>query len=239
MEAIGSTNINDALLTALNNSQSIMAKVKLAPLIVFLTDGEPTVGETRLESILSNVRRANSDGVVSIFTLAFGAEADYDFLAKISTQNRGFARKIYEAADASLQLRGFFEEIASPLLRNVKFAYIAESSVQDITETKTANFFKGSEFVVAGRVGQETSNIYVTIDGDSAEGSYHVCSEPASPSPVENPKQSKKSKLEKMWAYVTIQELLKQRQNYLETEELDKTNAKALNLSLTVSTIRC
>ncbi len=61
-------------------------------------------GETNLDSILSNIRRGNSDGVVSVFSLAFGSGADYSFLTKVSAQNKGFARKIYEASDATLQL---------------------------------------------------------------------------------------------------------------------------------------
>ena len=106
MQATGSTNINDALITALKNTQSVQAKIRLTPLIIFLTDGEPTVGETNADSILSNVRKANNDGVVSIFSLAFGTGADFNFITKVSAQNKGFSRKIYEASDATLQLKG-------------------------------------------------------------------------------------------------------------------------------------
>ena len=126
MEATGATNINGAVLTALNNTYAVQKKIQLTPLIIFLTDGEPTQGisthkkkklymnipfdyksgETNLDSILSNIRRGNSDGVVSVFSLAFGSGADYSFLTKVSAQNKGFARKIYEASDATLQLKG-------------------------------------------------------------------------------------------------------------------------------------
>lgn len=59
-----------------------------------------------------------------IFSLGFGEGADMDFLKKLSLNNTGFARVIYEASDASLQLRNFYKEISSPVLSNVTFKYI-------------------------------------------------------------------------------------------------------------------
>lgn len=61
-----------------------------------------------------------------IFSLGFGEGADIDFLKKLSLNNTGFARVIYEASDASLQLRNFYKEISSPVLSNVTFKYIDE-----------------------------------------------------------------------------------------------------------------
>jgi len=61
-----------------------------------------------------------------IFSLGFGEGADIDFLKKLSLNNTGFARVIYEASDASLQLRNFYKEISSPILSNVTFKYIDE-----------------------------------------------------------------------------------------------------------------
>lgn len=58
-----------------------------------------------------------------IFSLGFGDGADIDFLKKLSLKNGGFARVIYEAADAALQLRNFYKEISSPILSNVTFNY--------------------------------------------------------------------------------------------------------------------
>lgn len=47
-----------------------------------------------------------------------------DFLKKLSLNNTGFARVIYEASDVSLQLRNFYKEISSPVLSNVTFKYV-------------------------------------------------------------------------------------------------------------------
>jgi hypothetical protein len=44
--------------------------------------------------------------VGSFFSLAFGIKTDFNMLKTLSLQNYGFARKIYTASDASLQLEG-------------------------------------------------------------------------------------------------------------------------------------
>lgn len=121
------TNIHDALKTATlvahEGLQNITTEDKPEPIIVFLTDGEPTVGEVRPSKIQSTVREFNLNPQASIFSLALGNDADFSFLKKLSLRNSGFARKIYEASDTALQLTDFYRQVASPLLANVTFSY--------------------------------------------------------------------------------------------------------------------
>jgi len=219
-------------------------------MIIFLTDGEATVGETNSKAILGNLRKANSDGVVSLFSLAFGSGADYKFLTQVSNENRGFSRKIYEAADATLQLKGFFDEVASPLLSNVHFVYKGNQAIEDITKSKVENYFKGSEFVVAGRLDSSTTpsveQFTIAVNATSADGPYIIdyplfsdTDDSVSPATTKSKKDKISSKsissfsLEKIWAYLTIQDLLKDRERDDVTKE-QQTNAsdKALRLSL-------
>ncbi|XP_057375417.1 inter-alpha-trypsin inhibitor heavy chain H4-like [Daphnia carinata] len=242
MDVTSSTNINDALLLALKNSQSVQSRLRLTPIIIFLTDGEPTSGVVDKTEILANVRKGNSDDVVSIFSLAFGTGTDYDFLTKISSQNRGFARKIYEAADATLQLKGFFDEVASPLLNNVRFVYNKDGPVHDVTETNVPNFFKGTEFVVAGRIDPD-SKLSASITGTGASGSFlfpdihplddHIVLPIPNNSVAETVPAKKSFSLEKIWAYMTIQDMLKKRQIVDDAKSIAEFNGKALNLSIT------
>jgi hypothetical protein len=106
--------------------QNITTEDKPGPIIVFLTDGEPTVGEVRPNKIQATVRELNSEPEASIFSLALGNDADFGFLKRLSLRNSGFARKIYEASDTALQLRDFYRQVASPLLANVSFSYQPE-----------------------------------------------------------------------------------------------------------------
>lgn len=74
-------------------------------MILFMTDGQPTQGETDTDIIVSNVISANTKRH-PVNCIAFGDDADYTMMQKISTKNRGLARKIYEDSDAALQLTG-------------------------------------------------------------------------------------------------------------------------------------
>jgi Mg-chelatase subunit ChlD len=119
------TNINAALLQALQVSQisrNSSTAQKPETIIIFLTDGEANVSPSEPRAIIRNVKRANT-GSTSIFTLALGMGANFDFLKQLSLRNTGFARKIYEASDTALQLRDFYRQVASPLLANVTFRY--------------------------------------------------------------------------------------------------------------------
>jgi Mg-chelatase subunit ChlD len=119
------TNINAALLKALQISQisrTNSSTQKPETIIIFLTDGEANIAPSDPQTIIRKVRRANT-GSTSIFTLALGRGANFNFLKRLSLRNSGFARKIYEASDTALQLRDFYRQVASPLLTNVTFRY--------------------------------------------------------------------------------------------------------------------
>ncbi|RZB40963.1 VWA domain containing protein [Asbolus verrucosus] len=123
---------------------------KYQPMIIFLTDGLPNVGMDSGDLIIDTVTKLNSGpNRASIFSLSFGSSADKSFLRKLSSQNLGFSRHIYGAADASLQLQDFYRKISSPLLSNVTFKYV--DGVTDVTKSYHPILFNGSELVVAGR----------------------------------------------------------------------------------------
>lgn len=63
-------------------------------------------GVTNLEQIQSNVRAAIADKF-PLYCLGFGFDVNFEFLEKMSLQNNGMARRIYEDSDADLQLKVF------------------------------------------------------------------------------------------------------------------------------------
>jgi len=199
MRAEGGTNINEAMLRALNNAKSIGRVTELTPMIILLTDGEPSEGVKSTESILANVKAANSGGQVSVYCLSFGFDADFPFLKRMSAQNQAFARKIYEASDATLQLKGFFTEIASPQLTGVKFVY--DGAVSDVTETDLGIYYRGSEIVVAGKAAG--GSVRATVNGVEAGGYAYTKFLQKDQAPKTNERS-----LEKIWAYLTIKDLL-------------------------------
>ncbi|RZB41582.1 inter-alpha-trypsin inhibitor heavy chain H4, partial [Asbolus verrucosus] len=193
---------------------------KYQPMIIFLTDGLPNAGMRSGDEITNAVNTLNSGpNRASIFSLSFGTGADKNFLRKLSSQNLGFSRHIYKAADASLQLQDFYRKISSPLLSNVTFNYI--DGVTDVTKRHYPILFRGSELVVAGRT-NDISKISLRVDGICTTGLVHF--RPVREEPV--------SSLERLWAYLTVQQILKERETAANKTELTK---KALDLALKYS----
>uniref|UniRef100_A0A673GW08 Inter-alpha-trypsin inhibitor heavy chain H3 n=1 Tax=Sinocyclocheilus rhinocerous TaxID=307959 RepID=A0A673GW08_9TELE len=148
------TDINKGLLYAVDMLTS--EKSDYFPdmsMIILLTDGRPN-----LSNIQENVRNA-INGSMSLFCLGFGYDVDYSLLDTLAKQNDGLARRVYEASDAALQLQGFYDEVATPLLLEVNLNYPG-NDVTDLTQSHFRQFFKGSEIVVAGRLQELETNTF-------------------------------------------------------------------------------
>ncbi|KAM6474761.1 inter-alpha-trypsin inhibitor heavy chain H6 isoform 1-T1 [Liasis olivaceus] len=242
MEADGWTDINAALLAAasiFNQSSPMEGKVEKEPripLIIFLTDGEPTSGVTAGSRILSNAQQALK-GTISLFGLAFGDDADYGLLRRLSLENRGVARRIYEDADATLQLKGFYDEIASPLLYDVELSYL-DGVAQDLTQNLFPNYFQGSELVVVGRVKPGASKLQVRTRGQGQEGPLNLENDistnttEAAPFGCLGEINKIGHFVQRLWAYFTIQDLLQARFRANDTAARRLLTEKATNLSI-------
>merc|ERR1719410_2615461 len=187
LEAEGATNINDAILAALEvtneaiKQEALPANVK--SMVIFLTDGLPSSGVTNDEEIKSNIQKSNEDQI-PVFTIAFGADTDIGLLQDIASQNSAISKRIYEGSDAALQLEDFYTQISSPLLSKLKFEYVGglvdNSSVSD---SSVNTFFRGTEFIISGKLSQDQGEMALNVTGYGKDGLYHkevgVCLRPA------------------------------------------------------------
>ncbi|XP_035243595.1 inter-alpha-trypsin inhibitor heavy chain H3-like isoform X43 [Anguilla anguilla] len=147
----GSTDINEALLQGvqmLNRFKETHPQKDTASILILLTDGDPTSGVTNLKQIQTNVKEAIGKKY-TLYCLGFGFDVNYEFLEKMALENEGVARRIYSDSDAALQLQGFYEEVATPLLLNIRLNY---TGVSNLTQTQFAQYYNGSEIVVCGLV---------------------------------------------------------------------------------------
>ncbi|XP_008173959.2 inter-alpha-trypsin inhibitor heavy chain H6 [Chrysemys picta bellii] len=236
MEADGWTDINKALLEAASvlTQSTPEPSPRQIPLLIFLTDGEPTAGVTSGTRILANARQALG-GSVSLFGLAFGDDADYGLLRRLALENRGVARRIYEDADATLQLAGFYDEIASPLLYDVALSY---RDGADLTRTLFPHYFQGAELVVAGRLAPGATELHVEAAGHGHAGQLRLENDISANATEAAPFGCSPDLgqigrfVQRLWAYFTIQELLRARFHSNDTAARRLLTEKATNLSL-------
>ncbi|XP_045166399.2 inter-alpha-trypsin inhibitor heavy chain H3-like [Mercenaria mercenaria] len=211
----GDTDINKAVLEGLDLLKISKQEGERSPVIVFQTDGQPTVGVRSDKRILSNIIFANEEHI-PIFSLAFGSDADWRLVQKMAIQNDGVARKIYNESDADLQISGFFDELAVTLLNNVSVKYL-EDAVDDesLTKSEFKNYFKGSELVVAGKLSDSrAANLDLEIFSNTVDGALVLTVDKDSNfidvSDANNLMQLTDFQeiTEKTWAYITIKQLL-------------------------------
>ncbi|XP_030895667.1 inter-alpha-trypsin inhibitor heavy chain H4 isoform X7 [Leptonychotes weddellii] len=264
----GGTNINDAMLLAVQLLDSANQKELLpegsVSLIILLTDGDPTMGETNPARIQKNVKEA-IDGQYSLFCLGFGFDVSLAFLEKLALDNGGLTRRIYEDSDSTLQLQDFYQEVANPLLTAVTFEY-PSNAVEEVSRDNFRLLFKGSEIVVAGKLRDQSPDVLsAKVRGqlgrsDLSSGSVPAMlalEGPSLPLPglgpsfqhmqnitfqtesrvaeqeneFQNPKYIFHSFMERLWAYLTIQQLLEQMISASDAEK-QALETRALSLSL-------
>lgn len=106
-------------------------------------------------AIITSVTEA-IDGQIALFSLAFGESADYELLQQLSGHNQGLARKIYSDSSPSLQLSGFYKEVATPILHNINVQYLDDAvDMETVTKTSFLSYFEGTELVIAGKIKED------------------------------------------------------------------------------------
>ncbi|MCQ1535796.1 VWA domain-containing protein [Methanosarcina sp. KYL-1] len=198
LEANGGTNINEALLTALGMFSPESERV---PIIVFLTDGEPTEGVVSPYAIRQNVKDANT-ARVSIFSIAFGIndESNYHFLRAMSLENYGTAEWFSPDDNAAEQIGSFYETISTPLITDMDFSYTG--GVSETVNTGERNLFAGSDTIVLGKYSPGTGSIRAEVTAGTRTGTRDF-SKDFNADPADS-----NAFIPRLWAYTTIENLM-------------------------------
>ncbi|XP_049632182.1 inter-alpha-trypsin inhibitor heavy chain H1 [Suncus etruscus] len=233
----GATNLNGGLLRGieiLNRAQVNLPDLHdHAPILIMLTDGEPTEGVTDRSQILKNVRNAIK-GRFPLYNLGFGQNVDFNFLDVMSMENNGRAKRIFEDHDATQQLQGFYNTVANPLLMDVELQY-PQDTVLGLTQHRHKQYYEGSEIVVAGRIADHKLGSFkadVLAHGEGQEfKTTCLVDEEEMKKLLRERGHMLENHIERLWAYLTIQELLAKWRK-LEGEEKANISAKVLQMSL-------
>lgn len=222
----GATDINAAVLAGVDMINR-HPREGTASILILLTDGDPTSGETNTEKIMANVKEAIGTKF-PLYCLGFGYDVNFDFLTKMSLENDGVARRIYEDSDADLQLQGFYDEVAIPLLTDIQLKYPGGTN---LTKTSFSLYFNGSEIVVSGQITDNsvenfTTEVIAVSKGNNVTYQDTTMAKDPSDVPPEN-----EDFMQRLWAYLTVKQLL-ERQVLLKGQEKEDEKKEALKLSL-------
>jgi Ca-activated chloride channel family protein len=145
LEAIGGTAIDEAMVRALKDGANRGEKPHM---VMFITDGHPTVGETDEASIAKNAKAANQQ--TRVFTFGVGDDLNARLLDRLADEGAGTSDFAKDGRDFELKIGGFYDKVANPVLADLALD-LSAFGAYDIYPRRLGDLFKGSQLVVMGR----------------------------------------------------------------------------------------
>jgi Ca-activated chloride channel family protein len=162
IEARGGTAIQEALRTAL-----AMKSEKARPaLVVFLTDGKPTVGETDVETLLKEVRKLNGErpGTRRIFVFGVGDEVNTHLLDKLAGENSGSSSYVRTEEDIEVRVSALADRINRPVLSR-PVVVVDKVKVKQLHPHSLPDLFCGDQLTVFGRY-EGAGHVAIRLTGE-------------------------------------------------------------------------
>lgn len=146
LQAIGGTNIDEALGLALGMKEQAGRPY----MVIFLTDGKPTIGETDENRLLKKIAAQNTANR-RIFTFGIGNDINTHLLDKITEMTRAFRSYISPEQDIEVEVSNFYTKVQSPILTDIALTYGKGIRVSKTYPGHLPDLFKGSAITILGR----------------------------------------------------------------------------------------
>ncbi|MBI5833601.1 MAG: VWA domain-containing protein [Armatimonadetes bacterium] len=166
LAARSGTNIAEALDSGLTKLPAAKDKARPA-MVVFLTDGQPTVGETRIERILETAGKRNGADA-RLFVFGVGDDVNTELLDRLSTDNHGTRCYVRPSENIEVPVSSFYNKVACPVLSDLKLE-VDGVKVEDLQPVRIGDLFRGSQLTLLGRY-RGTGAAKVTLRGTSTSG---------------------------------------------------------------------
>jgi len=160
--ANGRTNISGALDKAFAGK----ADPGRPRIMMFLTDGAPTVGELIPEKILDQVKKINTSGT-KVFVMGVGHDVNAHLLDQLAEITDGSSEYVAPREELDAKIAGLYDRLSHPVLSGVKVS-CGDMQADSVTPRKLPVLFKGSEIMMVGRYkngGKHTITLSGTLSG--------------------------------------------------------------------------
>ena len=148
----GGTNIHDAMLEALRPEPTPDS----LGIVLFLTDGLPTVGRTREIEIRGLVEAGNPHGR-RVFTFGVGNDVNAPLLDRVAEVSRATSTYVQPEEDVERKVAQVFEELYGPVLSDLELRTLAADGSEDTRRIRDQqpgrlqDLFEDDQLVVLGR----------------------------------------------------------------------------------------
>jgi len=166
IRAGGGTNIHDALVESL----SPKPVDGTLPLVLFLTDGLPTVGHTAETTIRESAKKINTHGR-RVFTFGVGVDVNTPLLDKIAVESRAVSTFVLPKEDVEMKVASVFRRLSGPVLAAPKLATIdaagkvTTTRISEALPSKIPDLFAGDQLVLLGKY-RGKDKLHFTLAGN-------------------------------------------------------------------------
>lgn len=152
LKANGGTNIHDALLEALRPDPT----PGTLPVVLFMTDGLPTVGQTGEVAIRDAAKAANKAGR-RVFTFGVGFDVNAPLLTGIARNTRAVSTFVLPEENVEVKVGQVFRRLSGPVLDTPKLTAIVDARgevisrpIRELQPGVLPDMFEGDQLVVLG-----------------------------------------------------------------------------------------
>lgn len=142
----GGTNINGAVQAGLKQFDSS----DRPKLLIFMTDGLPTVGVTNPPKIIENARVARGAARTRLFTFGVGYDVNTALLDKLASENGGVADYVEPKEDLELKVSNFFAKVNYPVLTDLALD-MGGVETDFMYPRALPDLFRGAQVTLIGR----------------------------------------------------------------------------------------
>lgn len=152
IQAGGGTNIHDSVLEALRPRPMD----GMLPIVLFLTDGLPTVGERSEVAIREAVKKANT-AERRIFSFGVGLDVNAPLLTSIARTGRGTSTFVLPDEDVEVKVSQVYRRLSGPILAAPKLTVLDRSGevttrlIRDLQPGVIPDVFDGDQFMLLAR----------------------------------------------------------------------------------------
>ncbi len=152
IRAAGGTNLHGAVLEAVRQP----CTKGMLPLVLLLSDGVPTVGQTNEVAIRQEVLAANKAGR-RIFSFGIGHDVNVPLMDKLAESSRGSMVSVLPQEKVEVKVASLFARFSGPILSGPKLTLLDDKGqpttrrVSQVLPTQLPDLFAGDQLVLLGR----------------------------------------------------------------------------------------
>jgi Ca-activated chloride channel family protein len=149
LEATGSTNIEGALREAVR----VPTTAGRLPLVLFMTDGEATVGERRAERLatIGSDAAGRAGAQRRIFTFGLGADVNVSLLEQLALEGRGSAEFVRPDESVERMVGVVANRLVDPVLTDVRVFVEGDVRLSKMLPAQPSDMFADRDLVILAR----------------------------------------------------------------------------------------